>query len=138
MLNFNTAAVSQLHTHAETSQEKKKVWQTVCSKSNVDFPDVDAWFPGGNHLLKAWIKTNLKYPEISWELGDQGVVYVNFIVELDGSISNAEVVQGGVTDELNREAIRIIESMPQWTSAQVKGKSIRTRCRVPVYFILGM
>lgn len=104
----------------------------------VDFPDVDASFPGGNHLLKAWIKSNLEYPEISWELGDQGAVYVNFVVELDGSISNAKVVQGGVTDELNREAIRIIESMPQWTPARVKEKSIRTRCRVPVYFILGM
>ncbi|PHR35627.1 MAG: hypothetical protein COA38_01885 [Fluviicola sp.] len=104
----------------------------------VDFPDVDASFPGGNHLLKSWIKTNLEYPEISRELGDQGRVYVTFVVELDGSISNTKVVQGGVTDELNREAIRIIESMAQWTSAQVKGKSIRTRCRVPVDFILGM
>ena len=102
----------------------------------IDFPDVDAEFPGGNHLLKGWIKENLVYPEISRELGDQGRVYVTFIVEADGSISTIDVMNGGVTDELNREAKRLIRTMPRWSPGKVKGKNIRTKCRVPVTFTL--
>lgn len=102
----------------------------------VEFPDVDSEFPGGNHLLKAWIEENLYYPEISIELEDQGRVIVRFVVEMDGSVSNVKVIDGGVTPELNREAKRIVRSMPKWTPGEMKGKPVRTRCQVPVTFTL--
>lgn len=108
----------------------------IAVKEIVDFPDVDASFPGGNHLLKTWIAENLQYPEISRELGDQGRVYVTFIVEIDGSITGVDVVEGGVTPELNREAKRLVRSMPTWEPSEANGQKVRARCRVPVTFIL--
>lgn len=102
----------------------------------VDFPDVDPQFPGGSLALKQWIQDNIQYPEISKELGDQGQVYVTFIVELNGSISKVQVMRGGVTDELNREAKRIIRNMPKWTPGENKGMPVRSRCRLPVTFKL--
>ena len=102
----------------------------------VDFPEVEAEFPGGNHLLKEWIKSNLVYPELSRELGDQGRVYVLFTLETDGTASDVEVYQGGVSDELNHEAKRLIRIMPKWNPAQENGQPVRSRHRVPVTFTL--
>ena len=104
----------------------------------IDFPDLEASFPGGSEAMKAWIKENLLYPEISKELGDQGRVYVTFVVEPDGSITGIDVMRGGVTDELNREAKRLIRTMPKWMPGETKGKAVRARCRIPISFTLGM
>lgn len=102
----------------------------------VDFPDVEAQFPGGTKAMKKYIQENVQYPEISRELGDQGRVYVTFIVELDGSVSSVEVMRGGVTPELNREAKRLIRSMPKWKPGEMASGPVRCRCRLPITFIL--
>jgi TonB family protein len=102
----------------------------------IEFPRYDAQFPGGSIALKKWIKDNLQYPETSRELGDQGRVYITFVVETDGSITGIGVMRGGVTDELNREAKRIIRNMPKWTPGEDKGYPVRTRCRLTVTFKL--
>ena len=103
----------------------------------VDFPDVEAAFPGGPAAMKQWIQQNVVYPEISRELGDQGRVYVTFVVEPDGSITGVEVMRGGLTDELNREAKRLVREMPKWSPGEVKGKPVRARCRLPITFTLA-
>jgi len=102
----------------------------------VGFPDLEAFFPGGSKGMKKWISDNITYPKESLENGDQGRVYVVFIVEIDGSVSDVKVMRLGVTKELNKEALRLIESMPKWTPGSVIGEPIRTRCRVPVVFVL--
>ena len=135
LFSFFLVLSGLLHVSAQSSDDSAQVIQEVHLEI-IDFPDIDASFPGGNHLFKAWIKSNLIYPKISHELGEQGQVYVTFIVELDGSISDAEVLQGGISDELNQEALRLIRSMPLWTPSQMKGKVVRTKCRVPVTFVM--
>ena len=110
--------------------------QPVKPAEIVDFPDVEATFPGGAAAMKMWIQKNVQYPEISRELGDQGRVYVTFVVEPDGSITGIDVMRGGVTDELNREAKRLVRNMPKWDAGEVKGAKVRARCRLPITFTL--
>ena len=102
----------------------------------IDFPDVDASFPGGSAAMKKWIDTHLQYPEISRELGDQGRVYITFVVEPDGSITGVDVMRSGITEELNREAKRIVRTMPKWEPGEVNGQKVRARCRLPITFSL--
>jgi protein TonB len=110
--------------------------QPVKKAEIVDFPDVEAAFPGGAAAMKRWIQENVQYPEISRELGDQGRVYVTFVVEPDGSITGIDVMRGGVTPELNREAKRLVRNMPKWEPGSVKAKPVRARCRLPITFTL--
>ena len=110
--------------------------QPVKPAEIVDFPDVEAAFPGGAAAMKKWIQENVQYPEISRELGDQGRVYVTFVVEPDGSITGVDVMRGGVTPELNKEAKRLVRNMPKWEAGEVKGDKVRARCRLPITFTL--
>lgn len=101
----------------------------------VEYPDVDAEFPGGGAELKRFIASNIQYPEISIQMEDQGRVALKFVVEADGSITNIEV-ERSVSKELDREAKRVVRSMPKWTPGEVGGKKVRTRCRLPIVFTL--
>lgn len=100
-----------------------------------DYPDVEAEFPGGAAELKRFIATNVSYPEIAIQMEDQGRVGVSFIVEADGRITGVEV-EKGVSKELDREAKRVVRSMPNWTPGEVKGKKVRTKCKLPIVFTL--
>jgi protein TonB len=102
----------------------------------IEFPDVEATFPGGPAAMQQWIAKNVKYPQTSIELGEQGKVYVSFVVEPDGSISGIQV-ERGVSDDLDREAKRLVRSMPNWTPGEAGGKKARTRCRLPINFTLN-
>lgn len=101
----------------------------------IDIPDVEAQFPGGIAEMVKWINENMNYPEIAIENEVQGKVYVSFVIEKDGSISNVEVLKG-VSKELDIEAKRLIRSMPKWTPGELAGKIVRSRYRIPVFFQL--
>ncbi len=108
----------------------------VVEEEIIDFPDVEATFPGGAAALQKWIADNVQYPQTAIELNEQGKVYLSFVVEPDGSISNI-VVERGVSTDLDREAKRLARSMPNWTPGEAKGKKSRTRCRLPINFALS-
>lgn len=101
----------------------------------VDYPDQEATYPGGASAMKQFLADNIKYPEISMELGDQGKVFIEFVVEKDGSITQIKVIRG-VSKEIDREAKRVVKAMPKWVPAEQKGEIVRARCRIPVSFIL--
>lgn len=104
----------------------------------VEFPYVDSEFPGGPEAMKKFIQDNVNYPEEDIKTNTQGRVYVKFIVEKDGSISDISFMRGGVSPTLNREAARLIESMPPWIPAEDKnGEKVRSRCRLPITFTLS-
>ena len=92
-------------------------------------------FPGGTEGLLEYIKNNIKYPEKSMENKIQGRVLVTFVVNKDGSISDAEVVKS-VDPELDAEALRVISGMPAWTPGKQKGETVRVKFTVPVAFKL--
>ncbi|MFT5580839.1 MAG: protein TonB [Psychromonas sp.] len=102
----------------------------------IEFPDVEAQFPGGPAELQRWIATNVKYPQTSIEMGEQGKVYLSFVVENDGSISNIKI-ERGVSQDLDREAKRLLRGMPRWTPGEASGRKARTRCRLPINFTLS-
>jgi protein TonB len=101
----------------------------------VDFPDQEAQFPNGVDKMKKFLAQNIVYPEISMELGDQGKVFIEFIVEKNGLISQVKILRG-VSNEIDAESIRVVRAMPQWTPAESKGEIVRARCRIPINYIL--
>jgi TonB family protein len=98
----------------------------------IDFPDVEARFNGN---LKQWIAENVQYPQTSIELNEQGIVYLSFVVKDDGSVSNI-IVERGVSQDIDREAKRLLRAMPHWIPGEAKGKKVNTRCHMPINFTL--
>lgn len=85
--------------------------------------------------LFEYLSNNVQYPVVAEENGVQGRVIVTFIVEKDGSISNAKVVKA-VDPSLDKEAIRLVESMPNWIPGKQNGEPVRVKYTVPVTFRL--
>ena len=92
-------------------------------------------FPGGMSALMKFLGDNIKYPVIAQENGIQGRVITNFVVERDGSITDVQVVRGQ-DPSLDREAVRVIQTMPRWKPGQQRGKAVRVRFTLPVVFRL--
>lgn len=92
-------------------------------------------FPGGPLKLFNWLSANVKYPTIAEENGVQGIVIVSFVVERDGSITDVRVVKS-VDPSLDKEAARVIKSMPRWIPGKQKGETVRVKYTVPVTFRL--
>jgi len=92
-------------------------------------------FPGGMGACLKYLGQNIKYPTIAQENGIQGRVVVQFIVNKDGSIVNPVVVRS-VDPYLDKEALRVIKSMPKWTPGKQRGKAVRVKYTVPVTFRL--
>ncbi len=92
-------------------------------------------FPGGDAALFKFLGDNVKYPVIAQENGVQGRVICQFVVNRDGSIVDVEVVRS-VDASLDKEAIRVIKSMPKWSPGQQRGKPVRVKYTLPVNFKL--
>ncbi|SFU42631.1 outer membrane transport energization protein TonB [Porphyromonadaceae bacterium KHP3R9] len=92
-------------------------------------------FPGGNAAMMKFLSDNIKYPVIAQENGIQGRVITNFVVEKDGSITDVQVVRG-VDPSLDKEAVRVIQSMPKWKPGKQRGSAVRVRFTLPVVFRL--
>lgn len=91
-------------------------------------------FPEGNP--QTWIAKNIKYPIIAQENGIQGRVFVKFVVEPTGKVSNVEILRG-VDASLDKEAIRVINSMPAWKPGMQRGKPVRVSIQIPINFQLA-
>lgn len=92
-------------------------------------------FPGGQAALLSWLSSHVKYPPIAEENGIQGRVIVGFVVERDGSVSQVQVIRG-VDPSLDKEAARVVASMPKWTPGRQNGQNVRVKYNVPVNFKL--
>lgn len=92
-------------------------------------------FPGGQTAMMKFLNDNIKYPVIAQENGIQGRVICNFVVERDGGITDVQVVRG-VDPSLDKEAVRVIQSMPKWKPGSQRGKPVRVRFTLPVVFRL--
>ena len=93
-------------------------------------------FPGGQQALFKYLSDNVKYPTIAQENGIQGRVICQFVVNKDGNIVDVEVVRSGGDPSLDKEAIRVIKSMPKWKPGKQRGKAVRVKYTVPVNFRL--
>ena len=93
-------------------------------------------FPGGISALNEYLSENTIYPQESIDNNSQGRAYVRFVVNADGSIQYAEIVKSSGDVYLDKEAIRLIESMPNWTPGKQAGKPVRVSYMLPVNFRL--
>lgn len=109
--------------------------QTKKNDMVFDVVEVMPQFPGGQIAMLKYIMENMKYPEQAMKEGIQGRVAVRFIVEKDGSISDVKPILS-VHPLLNKEAVRVVESMPKWTPGKHNGKPVRVRFNLPVMFKL--
>ena len=110
----------------EEEVEEEQIFQVV-----EEMPE----FPGGQAECMKWLGKNMKYPQISQENGVQGRVIVQFVVNSDGSIVDAQVVRG-VDPYLDKEALRVIGLMPKWKPGKQRGKAVRVKFTLPVMFRL--
>jgi protein TonB len=110
----------------EESDEERQIFMVVES-----MPE----FPGGEAALYKFLAENIKYPQMAKESGIQGRVFVTFVVERDGRVTDVKVLRGigGGCDE---EAIRVVADMPKWAPGKQRGKPVRVQYNLPVKFTL--
>jgi protein TonB len=92
-------------------------------------------FPGGMEALMQFMGQNMKYPKDAQKRKKQGRVLVTFVVEKDGSVSNAVVVKS-VWPSLDAEALRVVRAMPKWAPGKQNGKVVRVKFTMPFNFAL--
>lgn len=92
-------------------------------------------FPGGYEELMKYLRKNLRYPNLAKESGIQGRVFVAFVVETDGSVTDVQILRGigGGCDE---EAIRVVNNMPRWEPGKQRNVTVRVRFNLPIKFTL--
>jgi protein TonB len=105
-------------------------------KTIVDFPDKEAAFKGGPAGLQRYVSNNVQYPETAIEMNQSGRVYLSFVVEKNGTLSNIIVEKSSGYKSLDREAKRMVRGMPKWKPGKNNLRKVRTRCRLPIVFSL--
>ena len=107
-------------------QEDEKIYAIV---------DTEPSFPGGMSAMMKYLAENIRYPEAALKARKQGRVMVYFVIERNGEVSHAKVVQG-ISAELDQEALRVVSAMPKWEPGRHQGKVVRTRYILPIVYSL--
>ena len=121
-----TAVMQVSNNKEEEEKEETPVFFIV-----EEMPD----FPGGQLALRKFIAQAIKYPVIAQENGIQGKVFVNFVVEKDGSVTKATIARG-VDPSLDKEALRVVNSLPKWKPGRNKGEVVAVSYTLPINFVL--
>ena len=132
-----------------TKEEKKVVTPTASKSKNDNYVEEEEpedvvfvvvekmpEFPGGAQAMHKFLAENVKYPVIAQENGIQGRVVCQFTVNKDGSLVDIEVVRSGGDQSLDKEAVRVIKSMPKWKPGTQRGRAVRVKYTIPVDFKL--
>ena len=92
-------------------------------------------FPGGDSKMFTYISRNLKYPTDAKNNNIKGRIFIEFVVEKDGSITNTKVLRG-IGESFDQEALRVVKSMPNWKPGEQRGEPVRVKVLLPIYFAL--
>lgn len=92
-------------------------------------------FPGGDAALQRYLATSIRYPVIAQENGIQGRVYIQFVINQQGEVTNAVILRG-VDPSLDREALRVVQAMPKWKPGRQRNRPVRVSYTVPINFVL--
>ncbi len=113
-------------------EEEEEVDEDVIFTVVEDQPE----FPGGEAARQRFLEENLRYPQMAREAGIQGTVFVTFVVETDGSVTDVRILRGigGGCDE---EAIRVVSMMPRWEPGRQRGQPVRVQFNMPIRFRLN-
>ena len=127
VLFLSLAVQAQSVENADSVAVEETVYQSVEEQPE---------FPGGMKALMKYLADNVKYPRISRDNKSQGKSTVRFTVNVDGSISDAEIVRSAGDMYLDKEALRVISEMPKWKPGKKNGKPVRVEFVFPVVFRL--
>jgi periplasmic protein TonB len=144
IVDNNVKVDNDIEIDADDNGEKNQEYQEVTQEVAVEAEEAQIFsvveespsYPGGDEARMKYLKDNLKYPQLARESGIDGTVYIEFIVERDGSISKSVIkrdIGGGCGDE----ALRVVKSMPKWSPGKQRGKPVRTQFVLPIKFILN-
>jgi protein TonB len=101
-----------------------------------DVVAVSPEYPGGPAEMAVFIQKTFEYPEMAREMGEQGTIWIEFVVYSDGKIKDVRVVKG-VSESLDKEAIRVVKRMPKWKPGEQAGKAVNVRYTIPIKARLG-
>jgi TonB family protein len=99
-----------------------------------EMTDVRPTYPGGQEALEDYINSHIEYQQPAIDNNTEGTVDVQFVVDENGSVSNAKIIGNQLGNGLDDEAIRVISNMPKWTPGKVKGKEVKTRMVLPITY----
>ena len=111
----------------EEEEEEQQVFVVV--------EDMPQFKGGGINAFRKYVQENISYPTVAAENGIEGTVFVRFVVDTDGGISNVSVMRG-VDPSLNEEAMRVIRGAPEWEPGQQRGEPVRVQFTIPIVFKL--
>jgi len=121
--------------HHQTIKMVLNSGKVLKSDSIFFLTEVMPQFPGGDNGLYQYLKKNVVYPALAKVQKIQGRVYIEFIVERDGSVSHVKVTRG-IGGGCDQEAARVVAQMPKWTAGKMKGAPVRVQYTLPVKFTL--
>jgi len=112
---------------AEPAEDPNKVYMVVEQQPE---------FPGGLAAMSKFISQTIKYPSQARRMGTEGSVFVEFVVDQQGNITNPRVIKG-IGAGCDEEAVRVVQKMPPWKPGKQNGKAVRVRFVLPIKFMLG-
>jgi TonB family protein len=132
--------VQSFNLQAQTSPEPPPVKEESVHKKNEQgqvfvVVEEEPEYPGGMDGLMKFLMENLRYPEEARNAGIQGTVFVSFIVERDGLVSDVKVLRS-VATSLDEEAVRVVKAMPAWKPGRQRGENVRVQYNLPIRFAL--
>lgn len=131
------ACTKQTKTENNATEETSTIEVTTSNTEEVySTADEMPEFPGGMGELMTYLGSNIQYPSKAKENHWEGSAVCQFVIEKDGSISNAEIIQSSGFQLLDIEAMRVILNMPNWTSGKQNGDSVRVKFALPITFKL--
>lgn len=128
---------SEFDEEAEVEFQEIEVEEEVVEDTEEVFIIVEQMpqFPGGDEALLKYLATSVKYPVIAQENGIQGRVFVSFVIDKNGEVTNVRVARP-FDPNLDKEAVRVVQSMPKWTPGKQRGKPVKVSYNVPINFVL--
>jgi len=131
MVNLNDSAAARWYDVAWADDRAALSWWDEEDSGKFELAE----YPGGLEAMSSYIAKSVVYPEKAKADGVQGKVYVQFVVEPDGSVGDVTVLRG-VGGECDEEALRVVKSMPKWQPATFKGNPVRSKYVIPIYYTL--
>lgn len=124
---------SKKNKRAKTAVVQSAIATDSTNNSKIfDNVDEEASFPGGIAACMKYIADNFRYPNIQGDCSIQGKIVVSFIVNEDGNLNDIKVKKS-VYSDLDKEAVRVVKSMPKWIPAKQNGKAVKSKYTLPVY-----
>jgi TonB family protein len=121
----------------ELNQNTSKMSTLSVQENNVYTVVDDTATPvGGIPVFYEYVASNMLYPKAAREKGIEGKVFIEFTIQEDGTLTDHKILKG-VAEDLNQEALRVLQSAPRWTPGKVKGKAVKQRMVMPISFSLG-